>query len=357
MTIHVDETAAHAVYAPSSAHRWTVCTASATAIAALGDQEEGEEAAKGTAAHEELERVLNGGDPDTEHPAAYAVALAIAYVKGLPPGKMWVEQRVHLTENIWGRCDIAHFEETSGVLTIVDLKNGFVDVDAVENEQLRIYGAASMFTHRLPVKWVRYVVVQPNSFMPVPRVKQWIEPAEDLHAWASKIAAIPRGELTFKAGEQCTYCPLFGRCPASKDVLVQFNSAIANPADQVRSDQVAMFLACKKPIDDWFKALDKAATKRALEGKIPAGMKLVTTIKHRAWKPTVIDALKEEIATKHGVKALDLPTPAQAEKLAGIDVESLSDRPDGSPTLAFESDKRAPWKPKSVEEMFRGVSA
>lgn len=51
MSINVDPNAAHACYSPSSAHRWTVCTASATAIAALGEQEEGEEAAEGTRAY------------------------------------------------------------------------------------------------------------------------------------------------------------------------------------------------------------------------------------------------------------------------------------------------------------------
>jgi hypothetical protein len=54
-------------------------------------------------------------------------------------------------------------------------------VDVEENEQLRIYAAASMFTHNLPVKWIRYVVVQPNDWRPfVPRVKQWHEPVETL---------------------------------------------------------------------------------------------------------------------------------------------------------------------------------
>ena len=76
MTAHVDPNAAHAVYAPSSAHRWTVCTASAEAITKLPEQESSEAAEEGTEAHSELERVLNGGAPDKEHPGAYGVALA-----------------------------------------------------------------------------------------------------------------------------------------------------------------------------------------------------------------------------------------------------------------------------------------
>lgn len=372
MNTHFDESQAHAVYAPSSAHRWTVCTASATAIAKLGEQEEGDEAAEGTRAHDEIERVLGpySGDGlglwlerddtliepmDSDHPAAYGIALVLEYVRGLAPGTLWIEQRVHLTEQIWGRCDVAHWDPASETLTIIDYKNGFVDVDAVENEQLRIYGAGSIYTHKLPARWVRYVVVQPNSFMPVPRVKQWLESAEDLFAFAERTAAIPRGPLTFQAGENCKYCPLFGRCPASQDVLLKLNVMLANAPDAVRPDQIAMFKACEKPVVDWFKGLDKAATKVALAGSVPPGMALVTGTKHRAWKSeaearvAVIGAL--------GEAALELPTPSQAEKLgmAKTEVAALAETPEGGPVLAFASDKRKPWAPKSSAEMFKGI--
>lgn len=370
MNAHVDEFAAHAVYAPSSAHRWTVCTASAEAIAALGEQEEGAEAKEGTEAHEEIERILgqfngfywrvgSGGSwlnqVNSNHPAALGVALLLDYVRQLPPGKVWIEQRVRLTGQIWGRCDVAHWHEESATLTIVDYKNGFVDVDAVENPQLRIYGAGSIYTHKLPAKWIRYVVVQPNSFMPVPRVKQCIEDADSLHSWASKTAAIPTGEKKFVAGEECKYCPLFGRCPASQDVLLKLNVVLASTPDQVSPTQRAIFAACKKPIEDWFKSADKIWTKDALTKGVPPGMKLVTTIKHREWKPEIESALRDSIVTLHGIDALPLPTPAQVEKLGKINVDELSTKAAGAPALAFASDKRAEWKQKSVAEMFAGV--
>ena len=371
MNAHVEPTSAHAIYPPSSAHRWVACTASAEAIAALGEQEEGEEAAKGTAAHEEIERCLIQIDEawraawggtghilpvDPNHPAAYGVSLLLDFVRKLPPGVFWIEQRVRLTDQIWGRCDVAHWHEESRTLTIVDYKNGFVDVDAVENEQLRIYGAGSIYTHGLPAKWVRYVVVQPNSFMPVSRVKQWLESADDLYAWAQRVARIPTEPKTFVAGEQCKYCPLFGRCPASQDVLAKLNVALVNAPDDVPADQIATFMACKKPLEDWFKALDKAGTKAALGGKTPPGMKLVQTSKHRAWKDE--DAAREMIYEALGFKALSPPTPAQADKM-GLDariIEMLAARPEGGPALAFESDKRPTWSPKTAAEMFKGVT-
>jgi hypothetical protein len=348
----------HATYAPSSAHRWTVCTASAQAIAALGEQEEGDAAKKGTAAHEELERCLAGGEPDEDHVSAYAVALAISYIKQLPPGQMWVEQRVFLTEQIWGRCDVAHWHAESETLTIVDLKDGLVDVDVVENDQLRIYAAASIYTHKLPAKWIRYCIVQPNSIVPGDRVKQpkEMESAETLFAFAERVAAIPRGPLTFVAGEQCKYCPLFGRCPASQDVLMKLNVMLANPPDAVRPDHVAMFKACEKPISDWFKSLDKAVTKAALSGAVPPGMKLVTATTRRAWKDEA--AARALVLARLGPDALDPPTPVQAIErgLPEDMVNAMAPRPEGGPALAFESDKRKPFVRKGVEEMFKGVT-
>jgi hypothetical protein len=353
MTIHIDDTASHAVYSPSSAHRWTVCTASAEAISRLPQQEEGEAAAKGTAAHSELERVLGGGEPDGDHPSAYGVALAVSFVKQLSPGKLWIEQRVALTPQIWGRTDVAHYDAAAQVLTILDLKDGFVDVDVVENEQERIYAAATIFTHNLPVKWIRYVIVQPNSIIPGPRVKQWSESVDTLYAWATEVAKIPDGIKRFVAGENCKYCPLFGRCPASQDVLTKLGVMLANPADAVPMEQRAIFKACAKPIADWFAAADKAWMKDALSGQVAPGMKLVTTTTRRAWKDEA--AARKAVLERFGPDALDPPTPAQAEKL-GLDISDLASAPDGGPALAFESDRRKPWTAKSAAEMFAGVT-
>jgi len=387
---------AHAIYSPSSAHRWMACTASASAIAQLGEQEEGDEAAEGTRAHDEIERCLgplcetklrpcrycsdgkrtglpenacsecmnsgveheNALPVNPAHPAAHGVALVLSYVEQLQalpgPSRMWVEQRVRLTDQIWGRCDVAHWQEETATLTIVDYKNGYVDVQAEQNEQLMIYAAASIFTHNLPAKWIRLAVVQPRSFLPVPRVKQWVCSVQELRAFAERAAAVPTGPLTFTAGEQCKYCPMFGRCPASADVLTRLGVVLANAPADVPAAQVAIFKACEKPIADFFKNLDKAATKRALAGEVPPGMKLVTSQKHRAWKDEA--AARAAVLERFGVTALNPPTPAQAETL-GLDVSSLADKPDGGPVLAFESDTRKAYERKSAADMFRAAVA
>ncbi|KRQ11640.1 hypothetical protein AOQ73_06075 [Bradyrhizobium pachyrhizi] len=371
MNAHTNITAAHAVYAPSSAHRWAMeggCSASAEAIAHLGEQEEGEEAAEGTAAHDEIERVLSPlveyglaelDEQSREHPAAYGVALVFDYVRQLirpmsTGDKIWIEQRVRLTDQIWGRCDVAHWNASTAILTIIDYKNGYVGVDAEENEQLRIYAAGSIYTHNLPVKWVRYAVVQPNDFRPVPRVKQWFESAGSLFTFAQRVAAIPAGPKNFVAGEQCTYCPLFGKCPASRDILRDVAALVAGlmTPDQVTPAQRALFMACKKPIADAFKNAEKAWAKLQMSGNGSTDLKMVVSQTHRAWNNPV--EARAAILAKLGTDGLDPPTPAQAIE-RGMDeatVNGLASKPEGAPVLAFANDKRPEYVRKSVSDMF-----
>jgi hypothetical protein len=247
----------------------------------------------------------------------------------------------------------------TGILTIVDYKNGQRAVDVEENEQLRIYAAASMFTHKLPVKWIRYVVVQPNDWRPfVPRVKQWHEPVADLYAWAEKVAAIPRGSKSFNAGEHCRDCPLFGKCDASIDMLSNFGAVINGlvSPETVRPDQVALFLALEKPITDQIKKFKTYWEKAALKSDAPPpGMKLVTTTPHRAWKDP--DAARKLLLEQIGTSALDVPTPAQAIErgLPEATVHEMAPKPKGGPALAFANDKRKTWAPQTAQEMFSGV--
>jgi hypothetical protein len=371
MNAHVEDHAArsHAIYAPSMT-RWSKengCTAAPFAIAQLPPQEESEASRAGTEAHEEIERCFGKLDGqfvtpssmtiqpiDPDHPAAYGIALMISYIRQLPPGRLWIEKHVQLTKDIYGTPDVRHWEEDTGTLTVPDFKNGFVGVDA-DSEQLKIYAAASVYTDNLPLKWARLVIVQPNDFRPVPRVKQHIMSADDLFAFAQRVAAIPSDQKVFRAGEHCVYCPVFGKCEATRDLLTQHAILMQHSPEDLRPDQIALVLALKKPVTHWYEAVEKLWTKKALAGTIPDGMKLVTTTKHRTWKDEV--AARAEVLKSLGEAALELPTPAQAEKLgmARNVIATLSDTPEGAPALAFESDKRKPWTPKTAAEMFKNV--
>lgn len=361
---------AHAVYSMSSMFRWggeEGCTASATAIAALErvvPSEDSEESAEGTAAHDEIERVLaplqTGGEPleiDWDQPAAFGISLFVSYAKKLralyPNGQFWIEQHVRLTDDIWGRLDLGHWDPDSATVTIEDYKNGYLGVDAEENEQFRGYAAALIKQMNLRAKWVRYVCVQPNDFRPVPRVKQWIEPIADLLKFADRVSKIPDEPLSFRFGDHCRDCPLLGRCEPTKDILVMFGHAMATRAEDVQPAQIPLFLALKKPIDHFFEAMVKGKPlQRAIAGDVPPGMAVVTSIAHRQWQNEA--AARAAIVAAKGIEALKLPTPAQAEAM-GINVEELAKSPPGGPVLAFASDKRKPWAPRSSTDMFKGI--
>lgn len=358
---------AHAVYAPSSAYRWTKCTASAEGIANSGatlDLAEGTDEA-GTEAHSEIERLLRPLaeyglaefviDPD--HPSILGIGLMFDYVRQLvrnhPDNRLWIEERTRLTDEIWGTPDVIYWDAESFTLTVADLKTGHVGVDAERNEQLRIYAAAIIATHGLPAKHIRYAIVQPNDFRPVPRVKQWSEPYADLYAFAMDVAQIPYRPKTFTPGEHCTYCPIFGRCEATRDILRDLTALIAGlvTPDQVTPEQRHLFLICKKPIADAFKSAEAVWSKQLLKGVEMPGLGLFESVKHRAWaNPVEAKALIKE---KLGVDGLDVPSPAQAIE-RGLDeatVNAMAPRPPGSPVLGFANDKRTPWK-KDVHSMF-----
>lgn len=360
----------HAIYAPSMT-RWSKengCTAAPFAIAQLPPQEEGEAARAGTEAHEEIERCFGklSGEfvtpatmsikpVDPEHPAAYGIALMISYIRQLPPGRLWIERPVELTKDIFGTPDVRHWDETTRVLTVPDFKNGFVGVDA-DTEQLKIYAAASVYTDNLPIEWARLVIVQPNDFRPVPRVKQHLISAAELFGFAQRVAKIPAGPKVFRAGDHCVYCPVFGKCEATRDMLTQLGVLMQHSPSDLRPDQVALVLSIQKPVTDWFKSVEKTWTKEALAKGAPEGMKMVTSVKHRAWKDP--EAARRLVLERLGPDALDVPTPAQAIE-RGIPediVNAMAPRPDGAPVLAFASDKRPLFERKSVETMFAGVT-
>src|SRR5579859_4491367 len=135
----------HAKYAPSSAHRWLVCPASAVLGATIPERKS-PEADEGTRVHGLIEKALCGaGFPHGETQEIQdAVALVVSYVDQLGPASVLeFERRVVLVPGQnWGTADILHISADGGVATIADYKNGAMDVQVDLNDQITNYADA-----------------------------------------------------------------------------------------------------------------------------------------------------------------------------------------------------------------------
>lgn len=352
----------HAIFAPSAAHRWLEggCTAYPEAAARLPQEESGEHAERGTFVHKAIEMHLTGELPDPyleprleEDEAANVLSFA-AFVDQFGEGKRWIEHRLMFNPEVWGTADFIHWAPSLRMLSIVDYKNGFVDVPVFNNAQLLTYGAAALRRLTVDPDFIRFVIYQPNSIAPVPRFKQWVATREQVENHAVRIEEILKSPRVFKAGEHCRYCPLFGKCDATQDLLQQLAPMLVQSPGEVSDDMLAAYLALRRPIDDWFKALEKDGLQRLATRKIP-GVAMGASNKHRVWTDDnlVVSALVDRFGAK-GVKPV---SPSQAEKLGAKDlVEQYSTKPRGEPILVFEDDPRANLVPtRDVAKVFAGV--
>ena len=153
---------AHASFAPSSAARWLECPAS-VGIAAHLPNYDSDESKEGTRVHKLIETVLGAGGvtPAEEgEGVAYAIELMADYVRQLGgPNNVMLEKRLVYTNRVWGTADV--FQPRPDVTTIVDYKNGAMDVRADRNKQLMTYAVGALEQHG-PSQHYRLVIVQPN---------------------------------------------------------------------------------------------------------------------------------------------------------------------------------------------------
>ena len=156
----------HSLLSPSASHRWLNCPPSARLTEDYPDAGS-DYAAEGTLAHSVAECKLRyrlglSAPPpvcDNTEMDEYTddyVNFVLEQMAELRDPKVYVEQRVDCSRYVpecKGTCDALIISD--GVLHIIDLKYGRgVPVDAVGNDQLRIYalGALEMFSCLYPIQ-------------------------------------------------------------------------------------------------------------------------------------------------------------------------------------------------------------
>jgi hypothetical protein len=317
-------------------------------------------AEEGTAAHALLEGWLKGETSPDNLPdnvpddMVNAVNVAYDYIEDLR-ATADLEGIEHTLEHsalseFGGTVDYwcIHGEE----LTVVDYKHGAgVTVDAQGNPQLMAYLilirdwvlSEKPEGVKVPTTY-RGVIVQPRGqgaaikeadFEPeaISKLEYQIQ---DLHK------AYLDGNDTRTAGDWCRWCSAAASCPALQAMANE--AAVTDFADVNDVEDVAKWLAARKPIEAFLKAIAEKALGQLQDGQPVPGFKLVERLGNRQWKldeAALLRRLKTRGIGKRAAMQSKLKSPAQLEKDGHAEaVADLTHRPVTGLVVAPETDRR-----------------
>lgn len=390
---------AHALLAPSNAHRWLECPGS-VALEQQCPDASSQFADEGTAAHVLAAAALHSGQSDEARAATHATAAALLggppddemlrhvqtyvdYVRALNRPTL-IEQRLpiaHITgeEGAHGTADAVVLDAPE--IVVADLKYGRgVRVDAEDNPQLALYACAALDEYGVLGEFdrVRMVIVQPR----LEHVSEWVLSRDELEAFRARAAIGAQratAALQYHANygalhdkylnpgeEQCRFCRAKAVCPAlgahvlatvsddfvalDKPVAPQIEPALSRAYDNA---VLGNLLGAIDLIETWCKSVRAKGESELLAGKEVPGWKLVEGRRGaRRWADdgAAEHMLRDVFRLKvEEVYDLKLISPTLAEKLAKTGVIGprqwpkllpLITQSEGSPSVAPESDKR-----------------
>lgn len=373
----------HAVFSPSSAHRWFACPGSIRESAGLPDRET-PAAAEGTFLHQVATICLDRnraarsmlGYTDMVHTLdeaqADAVQECLDYVRALRLRTTWTDLRVLVNDDVFGTLDVAGvmFQPEGDRRThvhLVDFKFGSgVFVPAEENEQLLIYGLGFMHSPAWlqldTVEGISYHIVQPRHRRR-DELRPMVKTPKEMRAWGDKlaahVAAAKAPDAPLVPGEHCQFCNARPHCPAlrarAKAQIVHLfqDETLAEPVSTppkpstLSPEELAIALRAFPTLEAWITAVRAHAYAQAVGGELPPGYKLVHKFGNRKWRDEHAAALALEAYMPNGVVPFTAPklvTPAEAERRLpkesrGV-VEKLATTSVTGTVLVPETDKR-----------------
>lgn len=333
----------HALLSASGATRWMACAPSAL-LEEHFPELSSRWADEGTARHEIAEQILHNKldgkrmpafrDPDKKQMAEdvmpYVQYVLQTYDKTKKEHSdtfIMLEQRVQFDDWVpggFGSADAIII--AGGTLTLIDLKNGHVKVNAAGNPQLRLYalGALQEYDFIYDIEQVEYVIVQP----PLGHIDSEVLSVEELTGWATDDVK-PAAELAlsgkglFVEGEHCKYCKAAHCCRHRLNTY----KAIADlmdrkPSELASTAEIAQVLRNADSVTKFIKACTDFAVEAMQHGVSYPGCKLVEGRGSSALidgaEATLVQRLVHAGADKDLIyKPKELATKTELQKLIG----------------------------------------
>lgn len=369
---------------PSSAERWTTCTASPRFILENADKIPPSDTVynqEGTTAHEVAAAYLQGREPRVDDPYCCPVPVDAEmrwhgwnyseYVLGLcgKNPRLLVEQKLPLwyMKERNAIVDAAVMNDDS--LHVIDFKYGEgVVVSPVNNLQAAIYAVSvGIQGQPLPTEFPVFIhIYQPRGRAAEDGAEHvWETTWLEICQLTQKVTDVAKGiqddtELPMFAPSEkaCQWCPAKGFCTARQQYLTEDIEALEVIDDKPKHlpiaqslsvQQIGAVLTHKEQIVKWLGDVQEYATGHLQGGGELPGWKLVLSRGgNRTWsdpKKAAALLLKDTVLKREEVIEEKVIGPAAVEKLLGkkkfsVELTNLITKTPGVPVIAPESDKR-----------------
>lgn len=372
----------HAILSASGAHRWLNCTPSAR-LELEFDDNSGEAAAEGTAAHALSEHKLRKAlkmrskkpvSPyDSDEMDNYTDGYVEFVLEVIEQAKqicsdplILIEQRLDFSKYVpegfgTGDCLII----ADGTLHIIDFKYGQgVLVSAEDNPQMKLYalGALDLFDGIYDIEMVSMTIYQPRR----ENVSTSTVSKENLYQWAEEVLK-PKAELAFNGdgnycpGEWCQFCRAAVKCRARAEAKMKLATFEFALPPLLSDEEIADILSSIGDLTNWANEIIAYATDAAVNhGKKWPGFKVVEGRSNRKYKDEEAVAEAAKNAGYRDIYKQSLITITEMEKLMGKSkfneiLGELVMKPPGKPTLVPVSDKRPEMNTSSAKNDFMEV--
>lgn len=360
----------HAKLSPSAAERWMTCPGSVVLSADM-PQKSSVFAEEGTFAHELGEMLLLNKTFTKELPEGMLdnVMVYVDHVKSLcdEPYNLHVEQRVKVTDNLWGTADAVVWQPDVNHLHIVDLKYGAgVPVEVIGNLQLKIYALATLLTFEYPAEKVTATIVQPRcphsdgfvrsvTFDVVDLVDfhadliDAIEQVDNAVSYSGQVSVRWQDDYLQPSEKGCRWCLASPVCPKLKGMAQDAAKKVFAKGQAYDPAELAATLDTLPLLEGWIKNVREFAYEEAERGTAIPDWKLVEKRATRKWRNESEAAVLLEKHFPNESKTIffsepALLSPAQVEKKLSKDQYTLLDelcvKESSGHTLVHGSDKR-----------------